>query len=301
MNKKMIITIFLVMLTASSTLASAIIVKNKELTSTLNFGDKEDSIDTPGEGATGLTYDGTYLWNADAIDHKIYKLDKQGQVTSSFVSPVEEVPGGLAWDGEHLWHSDPINKEIIKMNTSGNVIVRFDTMKYLPDYSPTGMAFNDGYLWVSFAPTEGQVDVKGKIMKIDTDDGTVIESIESPGEGPSGLTFVGEFLYHADNAVESDKIYKMDVTGDIKKEVLSPGSGPWGLTYDGEYLWNVDTYDCKIYKIKLGEGTTKTRPYFKLAEIFQYFNTKILQLFNPDFLKIYFKTNFFIFSDYLQQ
>jgi len=283
MNKKIIVVIFLIILATSSTMASAITVKDNGLLSTLDFGDVVDSINTPRERPTGLTHDGTYLLIAEATDHKIYKIDKQGNIISSFDSPAEGVPGGLAWDGEYLWHSDPIKKKIIKMDTTGNVIESFDTINDLPYYSPTGLTFNDGYLWVSFAPTEGK-GRKGEIIKMNPDDGTFVRSIESPGEGPVGLVFVGEDLYHVDAG--SDKIYKMSISGDIKKEVTSPGSGPWGLTYDGEYLWNVDTYDHKIYKIKLPSGTSKTRPYFKLVEIFQYFNAKILQLLNLNSLKI---------------
>jgi len=284
MNKKIIVTIFLIMLATSSTMASAITVKNNGLASTLDFGDVADSISTPGGNPTGLAYDSTYLLIADATDYKIYKIDKQGTVISSFDSPAEGVPGGLACDGIHIWHSDPINKKIIKIDTTGNVIGSFDTINNLPDYSPTGLTFNDGYLWVSFAPTESKDEKeKGQIIKMNPDDGTFVGSIESPGEGPGGLVFVDEDLYHVDAG--SDKIYKLSISGDIKKEVSSPGSGPWGLTYDGEYLWNVDTHDHMIYKIKLPAGTSKTRHNFKLMEIFQYFNAKILQLLNLNFLK----------------
>ncbi len=64
------------------------------------------SFDTPGGGLEhGLAFDGVYLWHADYITDKIYKLDTAGNVIDSFDSPGPN-PQGLTFDGVYLWNAD---------------------------------------------------------------------------------------------------------------------------------------------------------------------------------------------------
>ena len=76
------------------------------------------SFDSPGSSPTGLTFDGTYLWNADASANKIYKLDLSGTIIDSFDSPGSS-PKGLAFDGTYLWVADDSDDKIYKWVTQG--------------------------------------------------------------------------------------------------------------------------------------------------------------------------------------
>ena len=93
------------------------------------------SFDSPGKVSSDLAWDGTYLWNLDKADGKIYKLDTSGNVIDSINAPgyinQYSASGGLAWDGTYIWCTDDgwekshIN-EIFKLDTAGNVIASFD-------------------------------------------------------------------------------------------------------------------------------------------------------------------------------
>ncbi|UCE20051.1 MAG: hypothetical protein JSV84_06830 [Gemmatimonadota bacterium] len=64
--------------------------------------------DTPGPEPRGLTWDGTYLWCADAEEDSIFKIDPEsGQVIHSFYFSMTfefSRGGGIAWSGDGaLW------------------------------------------------------------------------------------------------------------------------------------------------------------------------------------------------------
>jgi PKD repeat protein len=64
---------------------------------------------------SGLTWDGTYLWNADFETNKIYKLNPlNGSVLYAYDAP-SSAPAGLAWDGTYLWNTDVHSKKIYKL------------------------------------------------------------------------------------------------------------------------------------------------------------------------------------------
>ncbi len=100
------------------------------------------SFKTPGPAPEDLAFDGQFLWCADRVDDKIYKLDTAGNVISSINSP-NVFPGGLAFDGTYLWNADSSDKKIYKLDTSGNLIGSFDSL----GPSPRGLAFDGKYLW----------------------------------------------------------------------------------------------------------------------------------------------------------
>lgn len=192
--------------------------------------------DSPGLNPLGLAFDGTYLWNADPTDDKIYKLDTLGNIIDSFDSPGTG-PSGLTFDGTYLWHSDYLLNKIYKIDTSGNIIDSFDS----PGSNPIGLAFDGTYLW-------NADNGEDKIYKIDIS-GNVIHSFNSPGPIPKGLTFDGMYLWNTDYT--DDRIYKMDTSGNIIDSFDSPGPSPSGLTFDGTYLWYADSLDDKIYKLDI--------------------------------------------------
>jgi hypothetical protein len=101
-----------------------------------------DSFDSPGIFSRGLTFDGTYLWNADGFTNKIYKLDLSGTIIASFDSP-GPYPEGLAFDGTYLWNADYSTNTIYKLDLSGTIIDSFDS----PGPSPQGLTFDGTYLW----------------------------------------------------------------------------------------------------------------------------------------------------------
>ncbi len=101
-------------------------------------------ISSPGPDPFGLAWDGSYLWNADTTDHKIYKMNTSGGIVSIIDAPAA-FPMGLSWDGQHLWCvSDDMGK-VYKMHTSGEVIDYFEA----PGNGPTGLTIDGSYAWLA--------------------------------------------------------------------------------------------------------------------------------------------------------
>ena len=202
-----------------------------------------DSFDSPDRTPQGLAFDGTYLWNADYTNQKIYKLDTSGNIIGSFDSP-GPYPYGLAFDGTYLWNADStsLSAKIYKLDTSGNIIDSFDS----PRLAPEGLAFDGTYLW-----NADSTWLSAKIYKLDTS-GNIIDSFDSPGLAPEGLAFDGTYLWNADSI--NNKIYKLDTSGNIIDSFDSPDRTPAGLAFDGTYLWNADWIGAKVYKLEQTGG-----------------------------------------------
>ena len=92
-------------------------------TGTVERGIVIDSFAALTNNSTGLTWDGTNLWNTNFVDDKMYKLNPAtGAEISSFAGPSAN-PDDLAWDGTYLWSCDSATDTIYKMNaTTGRLI-----------------------------------------------------------------------------------------------------------------------------------------------------------------------------------
>jgi hypothetical protein len=58
-----------------------------------------------------MTFDGENLWVNDFAERKVFELDPEKNVLSSFQIP-DETGGakGITWDGEYLWASQRTNE-----------------------------------------------------------------------------------------------------------------------------------------------------------------------------------------------
>jgi len=156
----------------------------------------------PGTIGKGLTYDGTYLWNADDdyTTPKIYRLDpNDGSSTLNFDPPATD-PTGLAWDFDNsvLWHCDSGTDLIYKLNpATGAVLDSFAA----PGPKPYGLEWFDGYLY-----NLDQTD--RNIYKINPVGGAVVKTIPIP---PDVDTYSSSPQY------------------------------PWGIMFDG-LVWVISDY-----------------------------------------------------------
>lgn len=92
--------------------------------------------------------------------------------------------------------------------------------------------------------------------------GEIIDSLDIPGNYPTGLTFDGTHLWLAD--YQTDLLYRIDPeNGEVTGSISSPGYWPEGLAWDGEALWNADlkgglplseNYNGMIYRIDPSTG-----------------------------------------------
>jgi streptogramin lyase len=200
---------------------------------------------SPGTNPMGLAFDGTYLWNADYTDDKLYKIDRSGNIIASINSPGTH-PRGLAFDGIYLWNTDSTQNKIYKLDLSGNIINSFPS----PGTDPFGLMFDGTYLWNSDYTTD-------RIYKLDLS-GNIIDSFASPGSNPMDLAFDGTFIWNVDST--TDMLYKLDLSGNIIASCATPGIYPSGLAFDGTNFWHADNYADRIYKLDI---SGRTIDYFK--------------------------------------
>ena len=217
-------------------------------------------IDSPSDFPTGLTWDGEYLWNADYMSEKIYKIDPDdGRVIKSFAAPRSD-PEGLAWDGGYIWHVDGgdayklgcerARLYIYKIDPrSGDAIRMFEAPG--PGCNAEDLAWDGDYLWYLDGASEAETKGTISIYQIDPDSGEVVKKFSVPGNHPSGIAWDGSYLWLSDYML--GKIYKINADdGKVIESLNAPSSCPSGLAWDGTYLWCADFHSDKIYKIYLG-------------------------------------------------
>jgi len=93
------------------------------------------------------------------------------------------------------------------------------------------------------------IGIFGTIKIAKADFGDVVDSFDSPGDSPCGLTWDGTYLWNCDNW--ADRIYKLTTSGNIVDSFSTPEGGAHGLAWDGTYLWNSDVTTNKIYKLTI--------------------------------------------------
>ncbi len=210
------------------------------LIASARVGDVSKILNTPGNLPTGLTFDGKYLWLADASTDNIYKINPEsGEVILKFDSPGFH-PEGLAWDGKYLWHVDAAEKFLYQIDPSNG-----KALKVLESNSPNprDLAWDGKNIWM--------VDYKSdQLLKVSPDDGMMVQIIPSPAGEPTGITFDGKYLWVADRG--TDRIYLVNPTdGLCLSSLRSYGPFSYGMAWDGNFLWNVDYENREIYKIEI--------------------------------------------------
>lgn len=125
-----------------------------------------------------------------------------------------------------------------------------------PDSKVGGLAWEAGYLWVSYKFNSSIYN--GKILKIDMS-GNVVTSFDAPGgiglydvPATAGLTFDGTYLWNINS--KDDAIYKLTTGGETISSIPTPGRYCFSLAWDGVYLWVNNTDSDKIYKISSSDG-----------------------------------------------
>ena len=243
MLRKLLLVVFMVVALASTHLVSTV----RAIPAVKEF-------DSPSEFPTGLTWDGEYLWVADFISERIYKVDPDdGSVIESFSSPDSD-PEGLAWDGNYIWHVDGGNAYelgeeaelyIYKIDPqSGDSTKMFEA----PGGNAEDLAWDGGYLWYVDGAPEAETEGTNRIYKIDVSNGEVVKEFSAPGNHPSGITWDGLYLWLSDYWNEEIYVINPD-NGEVIDSFDTPSSYPGGLAWDGSYLWCADWDSGKIYSM----------------------------------------------------
>lgn len=215
-------------------------------------------LNTPANGATGLTFDGTNLWVADRISDSLYAVNPaDGKVTQALPAP-GYIPLGLAWDGEALWIIDGEDQFIHRLDVHTGLTLRSIES---PTHSAEGLTWHNGTLWIS----DGREDV---VCQISPQDGTIIERFRAPHDNATGLTFWNGYLVCGDR--RTDRIYLMSPEhgGEVVVTLDAPNKYVRGLTVIDDHLWAADYQSDKLYQIVLedeGEFVTSNEQTLNLT------------------------------------
>ena len=227
-------------------------------------GSTLSEFDSPdGNNIRGLTNDGTRLWMANEWGWAFYKVTTGGTVLDTiwtnwtnfnavaiesgyaFLAQADKVGSWSIETKQSLtsWFTSPTVNDVRGMVFSGGVLYLVDaeTLAVYQTQPPSleevtneaqGMAY-DGtnlYIAVNGSPTD-------KILTIDPDTGTLINSYDAPDDQIDGLAYVGSNLYALSNV--DRKMKKLDpATGAVISEFSGPGwDNLTGLTTDGTDLY----------------------------------------------------------------
>lgn len=207
------------------------------------------------EGASGLAFDGTYLYCGiyGVNGSEVYQIDPQtGDYVLLFTGPQEDAYG-LTYDGQYLWTTDHAGGAsdpaiAMQLDWDGTLLDQIT----LPTHYISGIAYDGGNFWVSrYYPDPGHM------YQVDST-GTILDEFDGPDNQPWDLCIENGNLWMAD--YWGDTLYKLDAaTGVLLDSHPSEGVDPAGIVWDGQYLWYCDNGEGGVdflYKVDLaGSGT----------------------------------------------
>ena len=224
--------------------------ENKPILSNTNKAWTIEQVYSIPEGASGLAYDGTYLYcgiygsNGD----EIYQIDPTTGIYSLLCTGPQDDSFGLTYDGTYLWTTDhPSNPAVaLQFDMGGNLISQFN----LPDQYMSGIANDSGDFWVATYYPDPST-----IYKVN-DTGSILQTFTAPDNQPWDLCKQDENLWMVD--YWGDAIYQIDPSdGSVLNSYASEGTDPAGIVWDGSYLWYCDNGVGGVdylYKINLSGG-----------------------------------------------
>lgn len=161
----------------------------------------------PGPQAWGMTYDGEHLWINDFAEKKVYEMDINGNVLSSFYIP-DQTGGakGIAWDGQCLNIMGWTSSVIYQVDKSGTLLGTIQ----IQGNAGGGLTWDGSYFW---APGGNG------IVKIDTQ-GNIVGNIYAASEGTWDIAWDGSYLWACQRTNENwqdAKIFKLKILDDSLK------------------------------------------------------------------------------------
>jgi len=177
---------------------------------------------SPGSNPIGISWDGTYLWNADDAANYIYQLKTDGTATGGgFTSPATS-PRSATWDGAYLWVSSLDAGYIYHLKTDGTQVGGFAS----PGSSPDDVSWDGTYLW-------NADHTASYIYQLKTD-GTQVGGFTGPCPNPSSMGWDGAYLWTS--GWNADYLYQLKTDGTQVGGFAHPGPSPAGAGWDGAYL-----------------------------------------------------------------
>jgi HYDIN/CFA65/VesB-like, Ig-like domain/Secretion system C-terminal sorting domain/PQQ-like domain len=198
----------------------------------------------------GLVYHNSEYWISSGYspDGKgvIKSVDENGnQVgTININYPGMHESQGLAFDGINFWYVErkTARCDLFKVSPSGDVLDSITSAQLFGsgNWYMGGAAWDGTGLWISiYYP-----DV-ASLYKVDVNSKQVVDTIQTYGIQPTGITVKGDTLFYVMDGFQNDdeRIYAVNLT--TKDTLFSfhvpalsgSNENPRGLAWDGSYLW----------------------------------------------------------------
>jgi DNA-binding beta-propeller fold protein YncE len=205
------------------------------------------SFPSPTAMASGIAWDGTWLWVCGYLENRIFCVDpSDGTVIKTIQTNIAR-PYGIACYNSVFYILDTDNKLIVNMDENGNVIETFALCDYGTIIFPTGLYVSDDVMIFN--------DAKGA-SPLNAGDSTyflrqsVLSGYGAYADFPSGIAYDGEYLYVTDNPSQSTA--KIDMNGFVIVErFTAPGGAyPNGLAWGNGGLWYVNNASDSVYFVQ---------------------------------------------------
>jgi len=221
----------------------------------------------------GLVYDSGKYWISSSSTNAgaglIKAVDETGTEVSQIIFnyPTMKKSQGLTYDGTNFWYIErrTARCDLFKVAPDGTVldsitsVQLFGTSKYLG-----GAGWDGTGLWISlYYPND-----EAALYKVDVNAKTIVDTIQTYGAQPQGITIKGDTLFYDmdDNDGDDERVFAVDLaTEDTLFSFHVPdqsSQSPRGLAWDGTYFWLLaepvggSLNERQLFKYDLGGGGT---------------------------------------------
>lgn len=217
------------------------------------FGEVVSSFRHPGEvGASGLAWDGAYLWFAGQPATHFIRTTTTGSFVGSFnIGGGYSFIKGLTFDGVYLWYSSAHPTQSIyyyQLTTNGSLVNWFGAGSFGP-----GVTWESPYLWCGPAKF--------------TTAGSFVASFRAPFGLATDLGWYGHKLWVGG---PGNRMYNVTTNGSVAASFPVPAGGEAaGTTFDGQYLWLINATNHWVYQVDIDVVGMNPGSFGKIKGLFR--------------------------------
>lgn len=161
------------------------------------------------------------------------RLSRAGDAVFSF--SLSNRTGPLSWGNSSLWYAQNATKTIFRFHPNGTAISNFS---FNPSITPTGIAYVDGFLFVSDA-------FSLQLYNFSSNGSLNSNASLQDGSGVS-LAFDGNNFW---TSAYGNWLFKLNLNGSYDSNLSTNASNITGIAWDGTYLFYVDSNSSMIHGI----------------------------------------------------
>ncbi|MEZ7891628.1 MAG: NHL repeat-containing protein [Candidatus Wallbacteria bacterium] len=218
----------------------------------------ENTIGSP----NGIAYDGTYVYVADLITNKVYRLDaSMSKITGNeTANGLLGVPKAVATDGQFVYIADSSKNKILKMDLAlKNLYAECDATMLAASgvivNSPQSIAVDNKYVY--FTDKNNQVV---RLLKTLTFSKVIKDNIDGTHALSANMLLAadGTYLYVMDSI--NSKLFVLSQEMTFVSTFGSAGAGnenfndPRGIACDGNYIYVTDNGNHRVVKLELDDN-----------------------------------------------